>query len=88
MVQEVSPPASDPPTPTDLTYATQRKRHFEINSILHAVVIILVLISATWLRVRNQLDTATISTVYGAIIGYATGLTVQGGRSAGRARGL
>lgn len=85
MVQEVPPP--DAP-PAEVTYAVARHRHFELSSVLHAVVIILVLVSATWLRVRNQLDTATISTVYGAIIGYATGLTVQGGRSAGRARGL
>lgn len=43
----------------------------------HAVIVLFVLASATALRAAGDLDTATISTVYGAALGYATGLTVR-----------
>lgn len=62
----------------------QRARD-RINAYIHGAVIMAVLVSATILRVRNELDTATISTVYGAIIGYATGLTTH--RSSGQEPG-
>lgn len=76
------------PTEREELYAAERHRAFTLDNFLHAIVVVLVLISATVLRIRNELDTATISTVYGAILGYATGLTVQSTRDRGRARGL
>lgn len=49
-----------------------------LETLVHAGVVLFVLGSATALRVGGQLDTATISTVYGAALGYATGLTARG----------
>lgn len=47
------------------------------ESLHRLLVVLVVLASATALRVANDLDTATISTVYGAALGYATGLTAR-----------
>lgn len=48
-----------------------------LDSYMHALIVMTVLISASLLRVANELDTPTLSTVYGAALGYATGLTMK-----------
>lgn len=48
------------------------------ESFTHAIIVLFVLASATALRAANDLDTATLSTVYGAALGFATGLTIKG----------
>jgi hypothetical protein len=45
------------------------------------VVVLTVVMSATILRGFHDLDTPTLSTVYGAAMGYATGLTVGKARA-------
>lgn len=42
----------------------------------HAVVVLTIIIAATILTAIHRLDSTTLSTVYGAGMGYATGLTV------------
>jgi hypothetical protein len=46
-------------------------------SIAHLVVVMTVLVLATALRLEHELDTPTIGTVFGAAMGYASGLTAQ-----------
>lgn len=46
------------------------------STYMHAVVVLVVVLCATALRAAGELDVATLSTVYGAALGYATGLTV------------
>lgn len=48
---------------------------FDSSTVLHTAVIFLVVIAATILRARNELDTATVATVYGAALGFAPRLT-------------
>ena len=48
---------------------------FDSSTILHTLVIVLVVIAATVLRARNELDTATVATVYGAALGFAPRLS-------------
>lgn len=55
-----------------MVQTTERER--TKDSYMHVAVILLVLASASVLRVVHDLDTATLSTVYGASLGYATGL--------------
>jgi hypothetical protein len=70
-------------TPTVITEAAQvRKKQLEqqssrLDSYMHALIVMTILLSATALRVAHDLDTQTISTVYGAALGYATGLTIS-----------
>lgn len=42
----------------------------------HTVVVLVVVIAATVLDAIGRLDATTLSTVYGAALGYASGLTV------------
>lgn len=42
----------------------------------HTVVVLVVVIAATVLDAIGKLDSTTLSTVYGAALGYASGLTV------------
>jgi hypothetical protein len=46
-------------------------------SVSHLIVVIGVLISASILRAIHDIDSATISTVYGAALGYASGLIAR-----------
>lgn len=50
---------------------------FDSSTLLHTAVIFLVVIAATILRARNELDTATVATVYGAALGFAPRLSVK-----------
>jgi hypothetical protein len=45
-------------------------------SFAHAVVVLTIIISASILSALGKVDSPTLSTVYGAAIGYASGLTV------------
>lgn len=45
----------------------------------HAVVVLTIVIAASILDALGKLDSTTLSTVYGAAIGYASGLTVGRG---------
>lgn len=47
------------------------------GGIPHLIVVLVVVISASVLRARSEIDTATISTVYGAALGYASALTLN-----------
>jgi hypothetical protein len=42
----------------------------------HTVVVLVVVVAATVLDAIGRLDSTTLSTVYGAALGYASGLTV------------
>lgn len=42
----------------------------------HAVVVLVVVVSASILGFTGKVDATTLSTVYGAAIGYASGLSV------------
>lgn len=44
---------------------------------IHAFVVLVIVLSATILRGLNDLDTQTLSTVYGAGLGFASGLAVS-----------
>lgn len=55
--------------------ATEKER--TKDSYIHGFIILAVLASATALRLHADLDTATVSTVYGAVIGYAGGLSMK-----------
>jgi hypothetical protein len=46
------------------------------SNLSHAVIVLAVLVSASVLDALGKIDTSTLSTVYGAAIGYASGLTV------------
>lgn len=46
-------------------------------SFSHTLVVVLVVVAATTLRAFNDLDTPTISTVYGAALGFASGLSAR-----------
>lgn len=43
----------------------------------HTIVVVLIVIAATVLRGLHDLDTATLSTVYGAALGFAAGQTMR-----------
>lgn len=64
------------PTVTERTITTTEKERTK-DSYVHGVIVLIVILSATMLRVTHNLDVATISTVYGAALGYATGLTAS-----------
>lgn len=51
-----------------------------LSMFLHGAVVILVVTCATVLRVTHNLDTTTLGTVFGAALGYASGLTQVGRR--------
>jgi hypothetical protein len=48
---------------------------FDATTLLHTLVIVLVVVAASILRARNELDTATVATVYGAALGFAPRLS-------------
>lgn len=66
---------------TDMITATAKEKQLSgrMDSYMHTLIVLTVLISATALRVAHDLDTPTLSTVYGAALGYATGLTMKRG---------
>ncbi len=45
------------------------------STLLHTLVILVVVGAATLLRSQNELDTATVATVYGAALGFAPRLS-------------
>lgn len=49
----------------------------DIASFSHTLVVVLVVVAATVLRAYGDLDTPTISTVYGAALGFASGLSTR-----------
>jgi hypothetical protein len=63
--------------------ATQQVRETKADrlaTIAHLVVVMTILIAASILRALHELDTPTVGTVFGAAMGYATGLTAQRGK--------
>ncbi len=46
----------------------------KIAALSHLIVVMTVVIAATVLRFENELDTPTLGTVFGAAMGYATGV--------------
>lgn len=46
------------------------------NSPIHAIVVLVIVMCATVLRGLNDLDVQTLSTVYGAGLGFASGLAI------------
>lgn len=46
------------------------------STFTHAIVVLTVVIASTVLRGLHDLDSTTLSTVYGAALGYASGLTM------------
>jgi hypothetical protein len=55
----------------------------KLATLSHLIVVMAVILGATILRSLHELDTPTLGTVYGAAMGYATGLTAQRGKSNG-----
>lgn len=76
------PPHVGPPPPTNgkATYGPESKAD-KLATLSHLIVVVLVVVCATILRFTGKLDTPTLGTVYGAAMGYATGLIAR--RSAG-----
>lgn len=54
--------------------STATERVHKRESVTHAVVVLAVLGSATILRAQHMIDDQTVSTVYGAVIGFASGI--------------
>lgn len=48
----------------------------EKSTPVHALVVLVIVLSATILRGLHDLDTQTLSTVYGAGLGFAGGLAI------------
>jgi hypothetical protein len=46
------------------------------STFTHAIVVLTVVLGASILRGLHDLDSTTLSTVYGAALGYASGLTM------------
>lgn len=49
----------------------------DIANFSHTLVVVLVVVAATVLRAYGDLDTPTISTVFGAALGFASGLSAR-----------
>ena len=63
----------------ELVQKAKEVQQTKTTSNAHTLIVLAIVGCATGLRVAHDLDVQTVSTVYGAALGYATGIAIKTG---------